>query len=177
MTLGRTPEGAIKTKSDGGLRAVNCACCGGCGCLGVKLPSHLFQTLKNATSAIVWGTSSTTFFPNPEPPYDDRLWEMQWLLGPIPDLPPEYTYNYVLYLTKNGCLWFSGLYACGSVDAGYASVAQAGNTDDGNSNVCVYEPFVTGTFSINGEGGFPYYYAPYIYDICDPPGPPNLIIT
>ena len=31
MILGRTPEGLIKTKSDGGLRAVNCACCaGGC---------------------------------------------------------------------------------------------------------------------------------------------------
>ncbi len=27
MILGRTPEGLIKTKSDGGLRAVNCACC------------------------------------------------------------------------------------------------------------------------------------------------------
>ena len=27
MILGRTPGGAIKTKSDGGLRAVNCACC------------------------------------------------------------------------------------------------------------------------------------------------------
>jgi hypothetical protein len=28
MTLGRTPEGLIKTKTDGGLRAVECACCG-----------------------------------------------------------------------------------------------------------------------------------------------------
>jgi hypothetical protein len=31
MTLGRTAEGAIKIKTDGSLRAVNCACCGG-GC-------------------------------------------------------------------------------------------------------------------------------------------------
>jgi hypothetical protein len=29
MILGRTPAGLIKTKTDGGLRAVNCACCGG----------------------------------------------------------------------------------------------------------------------------------------------------
>ena len=29
MTLGRTSSGAIKIKTDGGLRAVNCACCGG----------------------------------------------------------------------------------------------------------------------------------------------------
>ncbi len=27
MILGRTPAGAIKIKIDGGLRAVNCACC------------------------------------------------------------------------------------------------------------------------------------------------------
>ena len=176
MTLGRTPAGAIKTKSDGGLRAVNCACCGGCGCLGVKLPSHLFQTLKNATSAIVWGTNSDEFLPNPAPPFDFLLWSMRWHLGPVPDIP-DTNYGYGLNLHKNGCLEFGALYACDSVDAGYASSAYAGNTDDGNSNVCVYEPFVTGTFSINGEGGFPYYYAPYIYDICDPPGPPNLIIT
>ena len=33
MTLGRTSSGAIKIKTDGGLRAVNCACCGGeCAC-------------------------------------------------------------------------------------------------------------------------------------------------
>jgi hypothetical protein len=35
MTLGRTSSGAIKLKTDeagGGLRAVECACCGGCGC-------------------------------------------------------------------------------------------------------------------------------------------------
>ncbi len=29
MVLGRTSSGAIKTKTDGGLHAVNCACCGG----------------------------------------------------------------------------------------------------------------------------------------------------
>lgn len=35
MTLGRSSTGALKIKTDkagGGLRAVNCACCGGCGC-------------------------------------------------------------------------------------------------------------------------------------------------
>lgn len=37
MTLGRTSSGAIKIKTDSpGLRAVECACCGGgCGCVGV----------------------------------------------------------------------------------------------------------------------------------------------
>ena len=33
MILGRTPAGLIKTKSDGGLRAVNCACCNPCPCV------------------------------------------------------------------------------------------------------------------------------------------------
>ena len=32
MTLGLTSSGAVKIKTDGGLRAVNCACCGGCLC-------------------------------------------------------------------------------------------------------------------------------------------------
>ena len=33
MTLGRTSSGAIKIKTDGGLRAVECSCCGGdCAC-------------------------------------------------------------------------------------------------------------------------------------------------
>jgi hypothetical protein len=32
MTLGRTSSGAIKIKTDGGLRAVNCACCDLCSC-------------------------------------------------------------------------------------------------------------------------------------------------
>ena len=33
MTLGLTPTGAIKIKTDGGLRAVECACCGPCTCV------------------------------------------------------------------------------------------------------------------------------------------------
>ena len=37
MTLGRTTSGAIKIKTDGGLRAVNCACCGSLGCDAIPL--------------------------------------------------------------------------------------------------------------------------------------------
>jgi hypothetical protein len=38
MTLGRTSTGAIKIKTDGGLRAVECACCEciGCECIGTE---------------------------------------------------------------------------------------------------------------------------------------------
>jgi hypothetical protein len=54
MILGRTPEGAIKTKTDNGLRAVNCACCGApvvCPCDMVKVPSRIYNILNNLTSA------------------------------------------------------------------------------------------------------------------------------
>ena len=44
MILGRTPAGLIKTKSDGGLRAVTCACCG-CGCYGTKLTGAALATM------------------------------------------------------------------------------------------------------------------------------------
>ena len=174
MTLGLTSTGAVKIKTDGGLRAVNCACCEEvCGCSKVKLPSHLFETLKNATSATVWGTNSDEFIPSPAPPYDFVLWEMRWHGGPVPDMT-DYYYHYGLWLQKNGCLLFVAFYSCPSEAAWYASLLSAGSPDD-----CVQPevPFVQGTFSINGAGGFPYYYEPYLYDICDPPGPPNLIIT
>jgi hypothetical protein len=62
MTLGRTSSGAIKIKTDGGLRAVNCACCGGgldCGCVGIAgimVGSQLLSyVLDNATTGAVNG--------------------------------------------------------------------------------------------------------------------------
>ena len=54
MILGRTPSGAIKTKTDGGLRAVNCACCvtpPPLTCGAVKITdSALIDLLNSATS-------------------------------------------------------------------------------------------------------------------------------
>jgi hypothetical protein len=56
MTLGRTPTGAIKIKTDGGLRAVECACCGGCGCRSIKITDPvLLDTLLNATTGTCHG--------------------------------------------------------------------------------------------------------------------------
>jgi len=60
MTLGRTPEGLIKTKSDGGLRAVNCACCVNCGC-DTAISGDLLQTMRNATTGTCNGASPTSF--------------------------------------------------------------------------------------------------------------------
>jgi hypothetical protein len=48
MTLGRTPTGAIKIKTDGGLRAVGCACCGGVGSCGC---SPMSAAVKNAIAS------------------------------------------------------------------------------------------------------------------------------
>jgi len=46
MTLGRTAN-AIKIKTDGGLRAVECACCG-CGCYSISIPLELRSLFENA---------------------------------------------------------------------------------------------------------------------------------
>lgn len=51
MILGRTPEGAIKTKSDGGLRAVNCACCSTC----CPLPDSI-KGKKIAVTSVSWSS-------------------------------------------------------------------------------------------------------------------------
>ena len=47
MTLGRTSAGKIKIKTDGGLRAVECGCCGPCG--GCEFPlSSILVTVSYA---------------------------------------------------------------------------------------------------------------------------------
>lgn len=64
MTLGRTSSGSIKIKTDeagGGLRAVECGCCG-CGChIG---SNELTATLQSATTGIFDGVEpwSATFY-------------------------------------------------------------------------------------------------------------------
>jgi len=56
MTLGRTASGAIKIKTDGGLRAVECACCGGCGC-AATISGELLTTMRNATTGTCNGAA------------------------------------------------------------------------------------------------------------------------
>ena len=61
MTLGRTSDNKIKIKTDeagGGLRAVECACCGGvCGCASVS--ATLKAIIESATQITVNGESDT----------------------------------------------------------------------------------------------------------------------
>ena len=71
MTLGRTSSGAIKIKTDeagGGLRAVNCVCCGGSGtCGGLVIPTQFSEIVENAQLSIpgyyptIDGASSVPF--------------------------------------------------------------------------------------------------------------------
>ena len=61
MNLGRTSTGAVKIKTDGGLRAVNCACCGSCGECDTAISGDLLQTMRNATTGTCNGASPTSF--------------------------------------------------------------------------------------------------------------------
>lgn len=71
MTLGRTASGSIKIKTDeagGGLRAVECGCCGSGGaCGGVTIPTQFSEIVKNAQLSIpgyyptIDGASSVPF--------------------------------------------------------------------------------------------------------------------
>ena len=70
MTLGRTSSGAIKIKTDsagGGLRAVNCECCGGgeCGCYSVPISGKLLEIMlgtKDSTGITCNGVPPDKFF-------------------------------------------------------------------------------------------------------------------
>jgi uncharacterized Zn-binding protein involved in type VI secretion len=56
MTLGRSSSGAIKIKTDGGLRAVGCACCGG-GCACSTMSAAVKTAIASATQVTVNGNS------------------------------------------------------------------------------------------------------------------------
>ena len=52
MTLGLTSSGAVKIKTDGTTRAVNCACCRGCEC---PLPDSI-KGKKFAVTSVSWSS-------------------------------------------------------------------------------------------------------------------------
>ena len=68
MILGRTPQGLIKIKTDGGLRAVNCACCNPCqplGCNYTKVTNTgLINLLNSATSGSLDYSQGTDSLPS-----------------------------------------------------------------------------------------------------------------
>ena len=65
MTLGRSSSGAIKIKTDGGLRAVECACCGGGGCVTTITEAQFNQIRFGGTANIAGNfpeTSSPSYY-------------------------------------------------------------------------------------------------------------------
>jgi hypothetical protein len=81
MIVGLTPTGAVKTKTDGGLRAVSCACCGVCGCDVVRRTAtpELIELLQNATGATNNGLAATTFDSDyPNDPEINSDWPVSW---------------------------------------------------------------------------------------------------
>jgi hypothetical protein len=106
MILGRTPEGLIKIKTDGGLRAVNCACCVTCCPLPNSIKGKKFAVTSVSWSSIVsfstmdaCGNFSaqtadgySIFIARANTPPPECIWDGLWLGqvyngGPIPDYP------------------------------------------------------------------------------------------
>lgn len=86
MTLGRTASNAIKIKTDGGLRAVNCACCVPpeplvCGCMFVsdalKTIIESSTTVTGLGNSVPWNGVSA-FIPQDD---DFRSWGITYNAG------------------------------------------------------------------------------------------------
>ena len=163
MILGRTPEGLIKTKTDGGLRAVNCACCGGgCSC-GVTIPQALRDIVANATinTITMFGLPPDYFSPaTTQYPFWRAFWGYDGINDPIL-LNAEIEYD-----LETGCLSTSGFYTEWN-SAGYQPSPNPpgapilGLQAFGDGQFCEDQqenPTQNGTFTINGEGAYTYYY-------------------
>ena len=158
MTLGLTSSGAVKIKTDGTTRAVNCACCGECGC-AVSLPQSIRTLADNATAE---SFSFNGVFPESEnfERYSDNNWYARILTGVSFDV----YYN-------NGCLQFYfGVTSPSGFGLGFA--------ETGDPDQCAFpldSSTVTGTFTINGITEFDYFY--YSDGGQLPVAPPVVIFT
>ena len=88
MTLGRTSSGAVKIKTAGGLRAVNCACCGGV-CRPEVIRQYaseeLLDILRNASGGTCNGMAATQWlsFAEDDPSGDGVKWIGTWSFGDV----------------------------------------------------------------------------------------------
>jgi hypothetical protein len=160
MTLGRSASGAIKIKTDGGLRAVGCACCeSSCGC-GIQIPQNL-RTLVEGGNFTMYGISPDYLT------FEDDYWFAEF----YPDFPgpgPVFWLAGIAYYPETGCLVRRDYYIefKDGGQSGYASFGDPEPCFDGDYTT------VSGTFTINGEGAYPYY---WFGDFEVPP--PNLVFT
>ena len=144
MTLGRTDKNKIKIKvEDGTTRAVNCACCSTpCGC-GVAVPSSLREFADNATqsSISIFGISPSTF----------AAYRVGYWFADFGGAFDPLGLCEIYYI--DGC-FFSGPFIEYSTDGGET----IGLAEIGPIEGCEEEAATSGTFTINGEGEYPYYY-------------------
>ena len=173
MTLGRTAN-AIKIKTDGGLRAVNCACCGSsCGCY-ITMSASAQSALNGATSGTLWGFPSTFV-----ELLDDGNWYMQWdHLGSDDEPGMEFSLYY-----SHPCLHGGGYYFNNTSTDVIGKIAYFVSSPNVQGSNCIQPNFTTatGTFTINGIGPFTYYYitgdTSYPEQQYGPPPVPNLVIS
>jgi len=163
MILGRTPAGLIKTKTDGGLRAVNCACCNPCEeCFVISIPQALRELVANATidTVTILGYSADTFIPNYNPTFGFDAWYAVFYNDPEEvDFFVELVYD-----RTTGCL-----------SQTYINYDGSGLAAWGDGQVCTEAPTQNGTFTINGEGEYVYWYL--TGDLYAAVPPPNLVFT
>jgi hypothetical protein len=207
MILGRTPGGAIKTKSDGGLRAVNCACCG-CGCYSISIPSALRPLFENAniSNLSAFGVSSA-FFGYLKAEFSGGIANDLWYADFTYNLGDNYLGMGFYYQKSTGCL------TMGNASPNYFDIEgytpgdfydyPEGFLPEVVSDNCSYlgylgsfvgapascidpefSPFPQeDTFTINGEGSFPFWYEGFSSFFPFPPcfggsfPPPNIAIT
>ena len=185
MILGRTPEGLIKIKKDDplGLRAVNCACCG-CGCYSISIPSALrplFET-ANISNLSAFGVPAASFeYLGAE--FSGGIENDIWFADFTDNLPAVYPIEYVnmgfYYQKSTGCLSMGRpgepsfvdapsfvIYYTDPLDDYYVCVSYgfpgssgwSGPSSLGCANFISDLPAIDSTFTINGEGAFPFWY-------------------
>ena len=206
--IGRTAN-AIKIKTDGGLRAVNCACCVSCGCYSISIPSALRSLFENAnlSNLSAFGVPAA-FFGYLKAEFSGGIANDLWYADFTYNLPEVFPILYLgmgfYYQKSTGCLTMGGGapefpyiegYPTGvpyDYDAGLVPEVTLYDAGDpffackslgylGSFSGCsdpVYEPSPQdSTFTINGEGEFPFWY--YFIDSCPGiPFPPlDIVIT
>jgi len=207
MILGRTPEGLIKTKSDGGLRAVNCACCVSCGCYQISIPLELRPLFENAnlSNLSAFGVPAR-FLGYLKAEFSGGIENDIWYADFTRNLPEVYPILYegmgFYYQKSTGCLGMGGGSPAYSHIEGYVPGVYPNNddydeffvpvvTDFLSSSVCLgylgspvgcsepeFEPNpIDDTFTINGSGSFAFWYY-FLSPSSGTPFPPlNIVLT
>lgn len=178
-TIKLQPSGAVVIK-DG---KVACSCCG-CSC-GVTIPQALRDIVANATinTITMFGIAPDYFVPaDTQYPF----WMAFWGYGcPPPEsgggpcTDPFTLHAEIFYFPETGCLSTSGFYT--EWNSSPFPDITLGFQAFGDGQFCEDFPTQNGTFTINGEGAYEYYYFTGIdpntgLDYLAVP-PPNFVFT